>query len=137
MADKKSDIKQKKKLGFRRLVSPAFLVILFISFSMWYLAKLNGDYTAEIPVSVSIGGNELKVTCVASASGRQLLSLRVFRRSRVELDFDDVETTPSMLNPGCYVISPSSLQNAISVANNNIRIISISDIPEITYKGAE
>ncbi len=137
MTDKKNDIEHKKKFNLRRFISPVFLVMLFISFSMWYLTKLNDEYTAGIPVTVNIGGNEFRVECMATASGRQLLRYRVFQRSRVELGFEDVETTPSVLNTGYYVISPSSLQSAISQANNNIRIVSVGDIPEITYKGGE
>ncbi len=135
MEKNKHDTGQKKKFGLRRFVSPAFLVMLFISFSMWYLTKLDSDYTAEIPVTVNVGGNEFRTRCMVTAPGRQMLSYRVFRRSRVDLDFEDVETTPSVLNPGHYVISPNSLQTAISLANNNIRIVSIGEIPEITYKG--
>lgn len=137
MADSKDDANQKKKFSLRWFVSPVFLVMLVVSVSMWYLSKLNGDYTAEIPVMVNIGGNEFKVTCVATASGHQLLSYRLFKRSEIDLTFSDVTTTPSVTNPGYFVIEPSSLQTAISLANNNLRIVSIGDIPEITYNGGE
>lgn len=137
MAEKKNDTKKRKKFSLKRYFSPAFLLILAISFSMWYLTKLNDDYTAEIPVLVNIGGNEFKVTCVATASGHKLLARRVFSRSKLDIPFNGIATTPSVLNPGRYVISPSSLQTAISLANNDIKIISIGDIPEITYKGVQ
>jgi hypothetical protein len=137
MADRENNIKHKKKFGLRRLVPPAFIVMLFISLSMWYLTKLDGQYTTDIPVTVDMDGNEFKVTCMATASGRQLLLQKVFRRSRINLDFGDIETSPSELNPNRYVISKTSLQNAIQLVNNDIHIVSVGDIPEITRKGTD
>ena len=109
--------------------------MLLVSTMMWYLTKLNQDYTAEIPVLVDIDGNKFKVTCVATGSGYSLLSRRVFNKSKINMRFSEVSTTPSVINPGYYVVSPSSLQTAISLSNSGIKIESIGDIPEITYNG--
>lgn len=134
--NKTPEIKPRKKFDIRRYVPPVFLLMLAISFMMWYLTKLSHDgYTAEVPVRVNIDGNEFRVECVAKGSGYSLLAHRTVRKSKITLRFNEVDTTPSVINPGKYVVSPNSLQKAISEKNSDIQIISIGDIPEITYNG--
>ena len=133
--EKKAVAGPKKKFNLKQYASPLFLAMLLISFSMWYLTKLSHDYTAEVPVKMNIDGNQFRVTCVAHGSGYRLLSYRVFRKMKLNLGFSEVATTPSVINPGYYVVSPSSLQQVISLANSDLQIISIGDIPEITYNG--
>lgn len=135
MTEKTTGVKQKKKFSIKRYVSPVFILMLLISCTMWYLTKLNHDYTAEIPVKVNIDGNRFRVNCLATGSGYRLLSHRVFNKSKLNLRFSEVSTTPSVINPGYYVVSPSSLQSSISRSNNDIKIEAVGDIPEITYNG--
>ena len=135
-AENKPEVKPRKKFDLRKYVPPAFLLMLVISFSMWCLTKLSHEgYTAEVPVKVNIDGNQFRVECTAKGSGYRLLVRRTIRKSKVVLRFNDVDTTPSVINPGKYVVSPSSLQKAISERNSDIQILSIGDIPEITYNG--
>ena len=136
MARKASEKEPKKKFNIKKYVSPVFLAMVAISFVMWYLTKLSHDYTADVPVKVNIDGNQFKVTCVAKGAGYRLVTRRTINKSKVTLRFNEVDTTPSVINPGKYVISPSSLQTAISERNSDIQIISVGDIPEITYNGA-
>lgn len=102
---------------------------------MWCMTKLGYSYTAEIPVFVDVDGNKFKVTCVAEGVGYNLFAHRTYRKSRVVLKFSDVDTTPSMVNPGKYVVSPNSLQTAISRRVNDVKINVVRDIPEITFNG--
>lgn len=123
---------KRKKFEIKKYVSPIFLVMLAISFAMWYLTKLSANYTdVEVPVIVDVDGNKFRVTCIAEGPGYRLMAHRSFGKSRVNLRFEEVDTTPSVVNPGRYVISPSSLQRAISLRNTDIKIVGISDIPEI------
>lgn len=126
---------EKKKFNIRKYVSPVFLALLALSFLMWFLTKLSYTYTAEVPVDVDIDGNKFRVTCIAEGVGYRILGHRTFNKSHVTLRFRDVHTTPSVISDGHYVVDPYSLQNAISVRNSDIKIISIGDIPDITYNG--
>ena len=117
--------------GVRRYVSPVFLTMLFVSFLAWYLIKLGHTYTAEIPVTVDVAGNRFVVECVAEGRGYRLVAHRWFPRYPVVLGLKDVQTTPSAVNEGMYEINPLSLQSAISIRNEDVRIISIGEIPEI------
>lgn len=134
MTAKNRDKNKKRRPYLRKYISPAFLVVLIISFTMWYLTKLSHDYTAEIPVKVEVEGNRFKVVCVAHGSGYRILSHRVFPKSDVSVKFNDLNTVPSTERPGYYVISPASLQQAISLSNNDLTIIAVRDIPEIRPK---
>ncbi len=116
---------------FKEYLSPVFLVSLFLALVLWYLTKLSYTYTAEVPVEVQVAGNEFQVMCVAEGKGYQIVAHRWFRKGAVTLGLHEVQTTPSAVNQGYYVISPFSLQNAISVRNSDLRIISVGELPEI------
>ena len=49
----------------------------------------------------------------------------------LELSWSDLDVSPSAINPGWVVISPYSLQNAISARNTDIKFLSVGPIPEI------
>lgn len=119
------------KRNFRRYLSPAFAVMLLLSFIMWYMIKLGYSYVTEIPVTVDIEGHKFKVTCVVEGEGYNLFANRHYNRRSINLKWSDVEATSSTLNPGAVVITPYSLQNAISVRKPDIKIISMGAIPEI------
>lgn len=121
----------KIKRAFRKYVSPAFLVMLLISMIIWYLTKLSYTYTAQVPVSLDVGGNKFKVTCIAEGTGYRILSHRLFRKHDINLSFRDVQATPSVVNDGYFVIGSYSLQNAISAQISDLKIISVGGIPEI------
>lgn len=138
MAVKNKKTRKNGKSGaIRKIVSPAFLVVLLISFSMWFLTKLSHDYTAEIPVRVEIDGTRFKVTCTARGSGYRLMSHRIFRQSKLSLRPNDIALAPSLSQPGYYVISPNSLLHAVNMAKSDIEIIAVGDIPEIRFNGEE
>ena len=48
----------------RRYVSPVFIMLLVASFTLWYIAKLNYNYTTELNVKVRIGNQKFEVPCV-------------------------------------------------------------------------
>lgn len=116
---------------FRKSVSPAFLLMLLLSTILWYLTKLGYTYTAAIPVSVDIEGNRFKVECMAEGTGYRIVAHRFLKHKTIAVPISDLNITPSVLNEGWFTISPHSLQNAISLRNSDIRIISIESIPDI------
>lgn len=120
------------KTELRKLVSPVFLLLLILSTFMWYLTKLSYTYQSQIPITVEVEGNRFKVECVVEGTGYRLVTHKYFKNNTINLNIRDIQTTPSVINNGSYVINPYSLQNAISVRTSDLRIISVGDLPEIT-----
>ncbi len=116
------------KILLRKYSSPVFLMLLFSSFILWYVTKLSYTYTTEMPVRVSINGEEFDVPCVVEGAGYRLFAHRYYVSNRVVLRPTDVEMRPSD-SVGFAVITPASLQNAISVRKADIKIVSVGAIP--------
>lgn len=115
----------------RKYISPAFLVILGLSALFWYTLKLQSVYTAEVPVRFNIEGTMLRANVVVEATGYKILSQRYASRKEIPLTWDDIEITPSSIDPRAVVISPLSLQNIISLRYTDLKIVSMGNIPEI------
>ena len=112
-------------------ITPAFLITLAMAFIFWYSGKLGYTYTTEIPVNVEIEGQRVRTFCMVEGTGHNILSARYFKRRTVKLQRFDVDL---MLVDGAsntYEISPTSLQNALSVRNSSLKIISVSRMPFI------
>lgn len=119
------------KSTFDKYVSPVFIMLVLLSFVIWYLTKLSYTYQSQVPMYIDIEGNKFRVECLAEGTGYKLFSYKVFRHKVITLKPRDIQTTPSVLNNGNYVITPHSLQNAISIRTSDLRIISVGDLPEI------
>ncbi len=116
------------KKRFGRLISPAFLLMLVLSFGMWYMTKLGYTYVSDIEVRVNIEGHKMVIPCMAEGEGTDLLR----GGKTVNIKWADLDVTPSAANPGHITISYESLRNAISVGRPDIKIISIiGAIPEV------
>lgn len=118
---------------FRKYVSPVFLVMLLLSLMLWYLTKLGHTYTAKVPMTVELSGTKFKIECLAEGTGYRIVAHRFLRGKVISLDFGEVQTTPSVVSEGSYIINPYSLQNAISLRTKELRIISVGDLPEIKF----
>lgn len=115
----------------RNSVSPVFVLLLFASFVLWYITKLDYNYTTNIPVRVNLDGYKFKVECTAEGRGSELVAHRFNMVDKTKLTFTRVLHAP-MAGDSCeIVLSPSSLMNAIATTYPNIRIISIGIIPNI------
>ena len=117
------------KIGKR--ITPAFLITLAMAMIFWYSGKLGYTYTTEIPVSVEIEGQRVRTTCMVEGTGHNILSARYFKRRTVRLQRFDVELMLVDGESNTYEISPTSLQNALSVRNSSLKIISVSRMPFI------
>ncbi len=115
----------------RNSVSPVFVLLLFASFVLWYITKLDYNYTTNIPVRVNLDGYKFKVECTAEGRGSELVAHRFNMVDKTKLTFTRVLHAP-MAGDSCeIVLSPSSLMNAIATTYPDIRIISIGIIPNI------
>ena len=115
----------------RKFISVPFLVMLLLSFTLWYAIKLGYTYQAEIPVLVNVDGHVFEVNCMVEGQGTRLFTKRHSKGKPLELSGSDLDVSPSAINPGWVVISPYSLQNAISARNTDIKFLSVGPIPEI------
>ena len=120
------------KKTVRKYSSPVFLLLVILSTVLWYVTKLSHTYTATIPVAVAIGDNRFKVDCVVEGTGYRLFAHKYFFNKELKLDLNRLEVTPSVAGKNLYVISPYSLQNQISKQKEDVRILSVGMLPEIT-----
>lgn len=114
-----------------KFVSVPFLLMLLLSLSLWYIIKLGYDYKTELPVRIDIEGHQFEVNCMVEGRGTNLVGWRYSGGNEIVLTWNDVDVTPSAVNPGWVVISPYSLQNAISARSSDIKILSVGMVPEI------
>ena len=116
---------------FRHSVSPIFVLMLFVSFALWYISKLDYDYTTNIPVRVNIDGYKFKIECTAEGRGSALMAHRFNLVDKTRLNFSRILHAPLATDSCEIVLSPSSLMNAIETTYPEIRIISIGIVPNI------
>lgn len=113
----------------KRRITPAFLVMVALSFIFWYSGKLQYTYTAEVPVVVAIEGERLRVTCTVEGTGHNIVAARYFKRKTIKLRRTEIELEPVEGVSNTYKISPESLQNIISVRNSSLKVLAVSRVP--------
>ena len=118
----------------KRRLTPEFLIMVALAFIFWYSGKLQYTYTAEVPVTVQIEGERVRTTCVVEGTGHNILSVRYFKRKTIKLSRTEVELLPVDGASNTYQISPSSLQNIISVRNSSLKVLSVSSVPFIVLE---
>ncbi|MBO7300600.1 MAG: hypothetical protein J6U53_04230 [Tidjanibacter sp.] len=127
---KKILAKSKELYGsVKKRITPAFLIMLALSLIFWYSGKLQYTYTTSIPITVSIEGERVRATCMVEGTGHNLLAARYFKRRVVKLQRFEVELLPVDSVSNTYEITPTSLQNVLSVRNSNLKILSVSRMP--------
>ncbi|MBQ9138496.1 MAG: hypothetical protein IJX65_07675 [Alistipes sp.] len=123
----------------KKYISPVFIMLLVAAFTLWYIAKLNYNYTTDIDVRVRIGDQRFNVTCVVEGKGTNLFGY-VISTSRLNIPLSELEYT-IMREVTQIGEAPSdkirlhlqseSLKNAISVRLSDINIRSVGTIPDI------
>lgn len=131
------------KAGVQRLrkyVSPVFLALLAVSFTLWYILKLDYTYTKDMKVEVNVDGQHITVPCVVEGKGSNLLysSSRVtIPLSDLKYDVVDVRVSPEEVPDSMAVtekkvrIQPVSMQDAISIRYSDLKVLSVGVIPDI------
>ncbi len=120
-------------------ISPVFIMLFVAAFTLWYIAKLNYNYTTELNVKIRIGDQRFSVPCVVEGKGTNLFGY-VISTSRLNIPLSELEYTvmreitqlgaePS--DKQRLHIKPESLVNAISVRLSDINIRSVGTIPDI------
>jgi hypothetical protein len=134
------------KLGLQRLrkyVSPVFLVLLAVSFTLWYISKLDYTYTTDFKVDVNIDGQRITVPCVVEGKGSTLFGYGFYSSSRVSIPLADlkhktvVRPVPvdgfadSVAIEKKIIINPLAMQDALSVRFSDLKILSVGTLPEL------
>ena len=129
----------------RNYISPVFLVLLGVSFTLWYISKLNYTYTTDFNIKVKVDGQRIVVPCVVEGKGTTLFGYGFYapRRASIplsELSYEVVEQPVVDANGEADTlstirkahISPISMQDAISVRFSDLKIISLGDFDDIS-----
>ena len=123
----------------KHYVSPVFIVLFVASFTLWYIAKLNYNYTTDLDVKIRIGNQRFEVPCVVEGKGANLFGY-VISTSRLNIPLSELEYTVmrEVTELGSAPsgnlrlhLKPESLKNAISVRLSDINIRSVGSIPDI------
>lgn len=120
-------------IWLRRYISPVFLALLVAAFILWYIAKLSYTYTTEQTVHLNVDGRTFEVTCVVEGMGTNLFGYRVYMSKTLRIPLSELKYKRSREegHEDMLVLNPESLQSAISLRINDIKIVSIGAVPEI------
>ena len=123
----------------RKYVSPVFLALFAVSFTLWYISKLNYTYTTDFEADVDIDGQEVAVPCIVEGKGTTLFGYAIYtsRSADVplsELKYDSVPVakgTDSVVLKYKIRIQPTSMLKALSKRFSDLKITSVGVIPDI------
>lgn len=125
----------------RRYVSPIFVLLLAVSFTLWYISKLGHTYTTNLDFKVNVGDEFVVVPCVVEGKGANLFGYEFYNSRRVnipisELNYNIVEVDTTAheqcdLSRVKVAIVPNSMKNALSVRFSDLKIVSIGKFSEI------
>ncbi|MBO5813673.1 MAG: hypothetical protein J6R13_04080 [Alistipes sp.] len=118
----------------KKSISPAFIAMFVASFVLWYITKLNYNYTTDYNVRLNIGGEKVEVPCVIEGKGTNLFNYKfqLSKRLRIPLEELSYQTVSDDFGEVFLQIDPKSLQNAISVRVSDIKVVSLGDVPMLS-----
>lgn len=128
------------KQRLRKYISPVFLVLLAVSFTLWYISKLGYNYTTELKVKVTVDGYNITVPCVVEGKGSTLFRYGVYAASSAEISLSELKfevlEQPVVTDNDTIVerkmrISPMSMQDALSVRFSDLKIVSVGTFSDI------
>ena len=121
----------------KRSISPAFIAMFVASFVLWYITKLNYNYTTDYNVRLNIGGEKVEVPCVIEGKGTNLFNYKfqLSKRLRIPLEELSYKAVEDDFGEVFLQIDPKSLQNAISVRVSDIKVVSLGDVPMLSLPG--
>ena len=107
------------------------------SFVLWYITKLNYNYTTDYNVRLNIGGEKVEVPCVIEGKGTNLFNYKfqLSKRLRIPLEELSYKAVEDDFGEVFLQIDPKSLQNAISVRVSDIKVVSLGDVPMLSLPG--
>ncbi len=117
----------------RHYVSHVFLMMLFASFVLWYIAKLSYTYTTDLDIDIQVADRKFEVECVIEGVGTNLFGYRLYkgRMNNIPLSELDYVRLTDQGQDDMLEIDPKSIQKAISVRYSDIKVVSVGAIPNI------
>ena len=127
----------------RKYISPVFLALLAVSFTLWYISKLKYTYTTDFNVEVTIGGEKVVVPCVVEGKGTTILGYGLYNSRTAEVSLSELKyriqeqkvlpdgATDSVVVSRKMSISPASMRDALSVRFSDLKIVSVDHLPDL------
>ncbi|MFI3289372.1 MAG: hypothetical protein SNH55_01075 [Rikenellaceae bacterium] len=118
----------------RRFVSLPFMMMLFASLVLWYIAKLSYTYTTEIEVKIKVEDQKIFTSCVVEGVGSNLIGYKIYRGGAINISLEDIKYNIVNLEGDSrdyVVIDPDMLSKAISVHYSDIKVMSVAALPAI------
>jgi hypothetical protein len=128
------------KQRLRKYISPVFLVLLGVSFTLWYISKLGYTYTSDLKVEVTVDGHNIMVPCVVEGKGSTLFGYGMYTTTSAHIPLSELKTEiieQMVVSEEDTVVKrkmrilPVSMQDALSVRFNDLKIVSIGNFPDI------
>lgn len=120
----------------RRYASMGILVCLLLSTALWYVIKLSYTYTTTVPVAVTVEGVKIKVLCTVEATGYRLVANR-YIGGDIDITLVKAEAVPSAVVKDGYILNSFALQNVISKHRSDMKVIAVSEIPDVVIHKTE
>ena len=125
----------------RKYISPVFLALLAVSFTLWYISKLNYTYTTDFEVDVDIDGTELAIPCMVKGKGTALFGYAIYTSKSANLSLSELkyDSIPIMDASDTVVLKyqarilPASMLDALSKKFSDLEITSLGTIPDIDF----
>ena len=125
----------------RKYISPVFLALLAVSFTLWYISKLNYTYTTDFEVDVDVDGKEFRVPCMVKGKGTALFGYAIYTSKSADMALEELayDSIPVMDEADSIVVKqqvrilPSSMQEALAKRFSDLEIVSVGVIPDIDF----
>ena len=123
----------------RKYISPVFLALLAVSFTLWYISKLNYTYTTDFEVEVDINGEELNIPCMVKGKGTALFGYAIYTSRKANLSLEELkyDSIPIMDASDTVILKykarilPTSMLEALAKRFSDLEITSLGTIPDI------
>lgn len=145
-------MKQKLSNLIRVVISPAFIILLIISASLWFLSRLSHTYTSTIELNVTLRNDynstvwvddtPLVVKAMVQGDGRDLLLAKLGSGYTISVPLSSLTMTQdSDAAPYMFRINEASMLRALTAEQNEFTInmimdtiaqVKVSEISEIT-----
>lgn len=123
------DSERLKKL-FHQAISPVFIMILMGSCLLWFIKKLDHEYTATIPLNVWIDGQKYRMAAIVTGRGSTIVAQQMSLKSKLHLTLDELSTRRSREKEGALTITPASLGRAINAKINGLKVDQVVEAPD-------
>lgn len=127
----------------RKYISPVFLALFAVSFTLWYISKLDDTYTTDFEIDVDINGKEVVVPCIVKGKGTDLVGYALYTSKNADVSLSELkyDSIPVIRESDSVVVKhkarilPASMQEALAKRFSDLEITSVGLIPDIDFPG--